>query len=177
VASRAGVGSATIFRRFATKDELIDAVLEARLQEMLEIVRDAAAQPAGLDAIRSFLRQMIEVQLRDKGLLESVGKRRFALLPAYALVKDEMFSALDVLVRKAREAGEVRDDLAGVDLPVLLHSLSHAALMIEGDAPDLWLRYLDLVCDGLRPGVASPLSAPPPTAEQLQPSRTATDCG
>jgi AcrR family transcriptional regulator len=153
VAARAGVGNATIFRRFATKDELIDAVLEMRLHEMADVVRQAAEQPGGIAAVRGFLARAVELQVRDKAFLECVGKPRFVALPAYARIEQEMLAALDQMMVKAQAAGEVRSDVSGADLPVLLHSLCHGALMLESD--DARDRYVDIFCDGLRPVVTA----------------------
>jgi AcrR family transcriptional regulator len=87
IARRAGVGTATIFRRFPTKDDLVAVVLETRLQAMTEIARD-----------------------RDRGFMENVGKRAFADDPRFAAATEQIFASLDRIVAGARNAGELRDD-------------------------------------------------------------------
>jgi AcrR family transcriptional regulator len=163
IARRAGVGTATIFRRFPTKDDLVAAVLESRLEEILAIVRDAAERPGGLDAVRALMEGAVEFQLRDRGFMDSVGRGRFPDDPRFAALRDEFVACLDEVVRKAQAAGEVRDDVQGIDLPVLLHALGHGALLTEETGPGLWRRYVDVVLDGLRPGAPGVL-------------RTAQDC-
>lgn len=175
VAARAGVGTATIFRRFPTKDDLIDAVIAARMEEMVAVVREAAEQPAGIATIRELLRGVVALQLRDRGFVDSVGKGRFADVPGYAAIRDEMFGALSRVVVQAKAAGELRDDVEPGDLPVVMHMLAHAAQLVDGDRA--WHRYLDLAIDGLRPGAAHPLSHPAPAVEQFEHARTARgDC-
>lgn len=164
VAARAGVGTATIFRRFPTKDDLIDAVIASRLEDMLAVVREAADKPGGVATVRELLIRSVEFQLRDRGFVDSVGKGRFAAVPGYADVRDELVAGLGTVVERAQTAGELRTDLTANDLPVLIHTLVHAAQMI-GDG---WHRYLDLLLDGLRPEAAHPLSRPAPAVEEFE---------
>lgn len=161
VAGRAGVGTATIFRRFATKDDLIDAVIRSRLEQMREHVREAAEAPDGLAALRRLLVNVVATQLQDKGFVDSVGKGRFAAVPGYAELRDELIGLIGTIVARAQAAGELREDLAANDVPVLMHMLAHAAQMLEPVEPGAWERYLDVVLDGLRPGAAHPLSREP----------------
>lgn len=158
VAARAGVGTATIFRRFPTKDDLIDAVIRLRMEQMREHVRAAAEAPDGLATLRRLLLDIVATQQEDKGFVDSVGKGRFAAVPGYAELRDEMMERMGAIVERAQAVGEVRADLAAADLPVLMHMLAHAAQMLEPVEPGAWERYLDVVLDGLRPGAATPLS-------------------
>jgi hypothetical protein len=67
---------------------------------------------------------------------------------------------IERLLRRAQRAGEVRDDVVLEDVLLLL--LSVGGVVELGGR-----RLLDLLLDGLRPEGASPLGAPPPTAEQF----------
>src|SRR3954465_8443716 len=77
VARRAGVGTATIFRRFPTKDDLIAAVFQMRMDEIVELARKSAALPGGIAAVHHFFEAATQLQIRDRGFMENVGKRRF----------------------------------------------------------------------------------------------------
>jgi AcrR family transcriptional regulator len=167
IARRAGVGSATIFRRFPTKDDLVAAVFEARLHEIVGIARSVAEQEPGMDALRSFFEQAIEFQIRDKGFLENVGKRAFADDPRFAAATEEIFTQLDRIVAGAKAAGELREDVQTADLPVLLQAVCSGALLTTGGDEKLYRRYLEIILDGLRPQSASELSCPAPTLGQI----------
>jgi AcrR family transcriptional regulator len=168
IARRAGVGTATIFRRFPTKDDLVAAVFEARLHEITAIARESAELEPGMEALRAFFERAICFQIRDRGFLENVGKRAFADDPPYTDAMDEIFGALDRIVQGAKEAGELRADVQTGDLPVLLHAVcSGAVFTSERSNDDLWRRYLDIMLDGLRPQSASKLSCPAPTMAEL----------
>ena len=171
IARRAGVGTATIFRRFPTKDDLVAAVFEARLQEITAIARESAELEPGMDALRSFFEKAIRFQIRDRGFLENVGKRAFADDPRFTAATDEIFAVLDGIVAGAKAAGELRDDVETADLPVLLHAVCNGALFTETSSDELWRRYLDIMLDGLRPQNASKLSCPAPTLADLTAQR------
>ena len=71
VAERAGVGVATIFRRFPTKDDLLAALLEARVREITELARKAAT-------FREFMVDAAAVHMADRGFCDCVDSEVFA---------------------------------------------------------------------------------------------------
>src|SRR4051794_38486928 len=66
IARRAGVGPATLYRHFASKAALVDAVLEDRATALCEIVRTASQveDPAG--ALRDLVHRVVDVQMRER---------------------------------------------------------------------------------------------------------------
>lgn len=167
IAKRAGVGTATIFRRFPTKEELVLAVLHMRLEEVMAGLREIARRPASLDALYAAMELTLEFQIADRGYLEAGARQMFASDPRMVAGRDEYIALVAGIVRRAQAAGEVRSDVVAEDLPFLIHGLGHTALLSAQASAGLWRRYLDLVVDGLRPGAATSLSAGPPTREQL----------
>ena len=167
IARRAGVGTATIFRRFPTKDDLVAAVFDQRLQEMSAMVEEIAELEPGMDALRAFFEQAVQFQVRDRGFMENVGKRAFADDPRMQETTDRFFVTLDRIVAGAKAAGELREDVQAADLPVLMHAVCSGAAFTETANEDLWRRYLDIMLDGLRPQSASTLSCPAPTLAEL----------
>ena len=167
VARRAGVGTATIFRRFPTKDDLVAAVFHMRMDEIVEIARECARLPAGIAALHRFFELATEFQIRDRGFMENIGKRRFADDPRFDSARDEVFHAIEQIVAKAQQAGELRDDVSPADVPVLLQAVCGGAQFASGSNPELWRRYMDIVVDGLRPQQASRLSCAAPTFGDL----------
>src|SRR5688500_20234163 len=63
IAHRAGVGEATLFRRFPSKDDLIDANIETRLEEFAALADAAATEPDPAVALARF-RQALANQFR-----------------------------------------------------------------------------------------------------------------
>ncbi|MFC4588672.1 TetR/AcrR family transcriptional regulator [Sphaerisporangium corydalis] len=157
VARRAGVGVATLYRRFPGKEELLQAVLETCYAEGVEpaIVRALADE----DPWRALV-TVLEAALTMAG--EEFGILQAAKGPATltAGLKSRFFTALSTVVERAQRAGLVRADLHRDDLPRLVFMLVSTLRLAERPA-DGWQRYLALVLDSLRPASATPL--PPDT--------------
>src|SRR4051794_25900093 len=143
VAERAGVGTATIFRRFPTKDDLLAAVVLRRMQELADSARLAAQAKDAAHAGRQFMQTAATFSIHDRGFCEATE----CGLPDPRLkdVVDEIHDSVSLLLRRAQEAGEVRTDVTTEDVPVLLTAVAHAGLGLEPVAHGLWRRYLDIV--------------------------------
>ena len=157
IADRAGVGEATLFRRFPSKDELIDAIVETRMQEMAALA-DAAAEDADpAAALERFMRDVIESFSHDRGFFEAAGDRCFTD-PRFDEVRRHSLGAIGRLLRRAQAAGAVRADLAPSDLSFLIGSAAYASTVPRpGLREDLWKRYLHVILDGMRPEGATKL--------------------
>src|ERR1700710_867993 len=68
IAHHAGVGVGTAYRRFANKEEVIDALFEDRLQAVAEVATDALDDPDPWNGLVSFLERALEMQFGDRGL-------------------------------------------------------------------------------------------------------------
>src|SRR3712207_57294 len=55
IARCAGVGVGTVYRRFATREQLLDALLEDRFAQVLDMAERAAAQPDAWEGLVGFL--------------------------------------------------------------------------------------------------------------------------
>jgi AcrR family transcriptional regulator len=170
IARRAGVGVGTAYRRFRNRDDLINALLEERLDEFMTIVDDALAEPDPWRALTGFLERSLEMQAEDRGFKElqlqsADGRERLRLFRARLrpLVRE--------LMRRAREAGELRDDVVEDD--VLLVSLMTGAVadFSAGVEPQLWRRALALQLDGMRARREAPTPLPVGPLDQPQTDR------
>src|SRR3954466_15110906 len=65
VARRAGVGVGTAYRRFRNRDDLIAALFEERLDEFMEILDTALADPDPWRGLSAFLERWMEMQAAD----------------------------------------------------------------------------------------------------------------
>ncbi|MET7426729.1 helix-turn-helix domain-containing protein [Dactylosporangium sp. NPDC005555] len=161
IARRAGVGKGTVFRHFATKDDLIAAIVLDRVDELTtagERLRGAADPGA---ALLEFLTVAAhQRQQRDLSFLHGAGD----VDPAVTEARDRMYRTVDDLVARAREHGALRDDVTGTDVVLLMCAPNYVASYAPGASPDLWRRYLGILFDGLRPQGAHPLPEPPPAA-------------
>jgi AcrR family transcriptional regulator len=163
IAERAGVGEGTLFRRFASKDDLIQAVIEDRMQGTLAALDRALEHPDAGTALRRWLHDSVAELAADQGFFEAAGDRCLTT-PEFAPLRRQILDRMAALLRRAKDAGDVREDLAPQDLSFLIAAASSTAMMpLPGLRDDAWKRYLGLILDGMRPEGASRLrpAAPP----------------
>ena len=115
IARRAGVGNATVFRRFPTKDALYEAIVDEKIAELVTAGTAAAELPDPWDALVRYLETMAELQARDRGFFQATEQHLFEhpeLLRRHRAILD----VIEPLVVRAQEAGVVRDDVTTVDV-------------------------------------------------------------
>jgi len=162
IAHRAGVGEATLFRRFPSKDDLIDAIIETRMEEVAALADTAADYPHPGAALERFMQDLVKQFSRDKGFFEAAGERCISD-PKFQPLRERAMDAVGRLLKRAQDAGAVRPDLSPSDISFLAGSAMYAMEVSKpGLRDDLWKRYLRVILDGMKPEGASPLrpSAP-----------------
>jgi AcrR family transcriptional regulator len=170
IARRAGVGNATLYRHFPSREALCEAVfaeagaaLEQIRARVLRIEDPWTALVAHFEAVCGLL-------ATDQGLSELLaqGMPRSPVLNDLRARGDEL---LQTLLERAQRAGVVRPDVVLTDVVLALCSLAGAVPAIEAVAPGAWRRQLAITLDGLRrraePGAGSPLPTPALTYDQL----------
>jgi len=166
IARRAEVGTATVFRRFPTKHDLVVAVVEERVGEAVAAAEAALEDPDPWHGLVVALESAVALQVRDRGFLEAVEDQVIADPRLHAL-HERFLSGLDALLARAQAAGAVRTDVTALDVALLASGASHACPKMPGLPSDLWRRYLGVVLDGLSPAGATPLAARPPDPDAL----------
>src|SRR5262245_7903037 len=73
IARRAGVGMGTLYRRFPTKDALVDAIFEEQLELMAAAAGQAAAADDAWEGLLGYLEYVVGRQAADRGLCAVVG--------------------------------------------------------------------------------------------------------
>ena len=161
VAAAAGVGVGTIYRRFPSKEDLIDAVALPLHRQTLDLARRALELPpeAGLEW---FIRRNLAFHAA-----RALPSRRLWAAPDASELRREIASVLKRLVERAKEAGSLRPDARYQDVVVLLWTITDLVDATHPTAPRIWERHLDLVLDGLRstPQSDAPGALPAPVSE------------
>ncbi|MFB9631848.1 TetR/AcrR family transcriptional regulator [Nonomuraea helvata] len=162
IARRAGVGIATLYRRFPDKAGLVRAALD---QSISEDIAPAIEQALNDDDPRRGLVTVLEAAVsmaaREHNTLAAA--RNSGAMTAQA--GTPFFDSLTLLTRRAQEAGLVRADLVPDDMPRIMVMLL-GVLWTMDPRSDGWRRYLTLVLDGLSPETPTPL---PPVVPLQQP--------
>src|SRR3954471_18122472 len=142
VATRAGVGTATIFRRFPAKDDLVVAVIESELLVLL-------AQAEAASSLAELMTALLERYVADRCLCDAAGGGLFER-PSVMALKMRVGAAVESLLRREQAAGTIRADVTPEDVEFLVNALGQQGMRVEKTAPGSWRRYVDIVLAGLR---------------------------
>jgi AcrR family transcriptional regulator len=146
IAKAAGVGIGTVFRHFPTKEALLAAVYEARLQRLaVRAAELATADDAGA-AFFDYFRAVVEQSGQKAAIADALVE---AGVDVHGAAGGFRFrDAFAVLLRRAQEAGAVRTDIGVPELIALLVGASRA---VEQAGPEpVRARTLAIILDGLR---------------------------
>jgi AcrR family transcriptional regulator len=168
IAAHARLGVGTVYRRFPTKEALIEALFEDRLAGIIKVGEEALADPDAWRGLTGFLERVNAQHAIDRGLREVTLGSRFGH-EHLARVRDGLQPIVGALVTRAKEQGSLREDAADTDIPLIAIMLG-AVVDYAGHAqPDIWRRCLSILVDGLRAGGGdrSPLRPDPLTPDQV----------
>jgi AcrR family transcriptional regulator len=153
VARRAGVGVGTIYRRFPTKADLIDAVALPLFERTLALAEEALAHTPSEEGFDLYVRRVARFHAA-----EGLGVRRLWSAEIGQSVRARIRPILIELLTRAIAGGTLRSDFSYGDAQVLMWSLS-TVIDAAKASPSVWKRHLDLLLDGVRPGPPRPLVA------------------
>ena len=167
IAARAGVGIATLYRRFPTREKLVAAALTEKVAEYAEAAEQALAVADPWDGFAGFVQRICELQAGDRGLSDLLSMT----LSADEQVEQLRRTANDrvvTLIERAKAGGTLRQDFAGEDLVLLLIATAAVMHVTRADAPGAWRRFVALALDAFRRQDSPELPAPPTTAEMTR---------
>lgn len=161
IAHRAGLGVGTVYRRFADRESLVEALFEQGIDEIVAVAERALNAPDAAAGLLDLLTDMTRMQTCDRGL------RDVMLSSAYghdrvARARERLVPAVTRVLERAQAEGGVRGDLRPSDIPLLEMMVCAASQYAETVDPDLWRRYLTLLFDGLCARRESPTELPVP---------------
>ncbi|MFF3845704.1 TetR/AcrR family transcriptional regulator [Streptomyces sp. NPDC002328] len=168
IARRAGVGNATVYRNFPDRDALVREVVCSVMDRTAEAARQALAETGdAFSALERFVHAAAD---------ERIG----ALCPMVASTFDENHPDLVAarlraeqlvgeVMGRARQAGQLRDDVGIGDLMVAVAQLSRPPAGTACPSVDRFVhRHLQLFLDGLRAPARSVLPGAAVTMEDLR---------
>jgi AcrR family transcriptional regulator len=173
VAREAGVGVGTVYRRFPTKEDLLDAVMIDRTEALCARLAELDGVPDPWAAFSAAAETLAGTIAGDRGLFQVLQEAQGVLM-APDHVRRSAMEAIGPLLRRAQDAGVVRDDLEPLDVLALCSVAARLPRWRLEREPELWRRYLAVVLDGVRAEAAHPLPHPPPRARPPRASRRRT---
>lgn len=180
IASAAGVGVATLYRRFPDKDELILAIYREKMQgaigkaERASVAADPAAAFRGLieSGAEDFSSDQGFRELVLGGLTESLGWARSGPPSALTAAIDHMNTSVSgylfVLIERAKAVGALRPDIEPTDVQLINAAVQAVVGFASRARPGIEQRMISMILEGLhpRPDTPEPLPAPPPLTEE-----------
>jgi AcrR family transcriptional regulator len=162
IARRAGVGPATLYRRFPTKQVLVTEAFADQLRACRAIVDEGCADPDPWRGLCLVIERICELHARDRGFTEAF----MATFPGAPDVAGRAYTVKAVagLARRAKDSGRLRSDFVLDDLILILmankgiHAASTAAQVMASR------RFAGLAIQALE---ACPQHAPLPPAPRL----------
>lgn len=148
IASRAGLGVGTIYRRFAGKDALLDAIARLFVEELDQAAATALEDPdpaAGLEWFLDFVGTF------------TAEKRRYAASLTDRVPSDDDVSARTAdrvrqLTQKAVEAGYLAQGVTGDDIKALIVAIRGVVAASPDGDDGPWRRFVRIHLTGLRAG-------------------------
>jgi AcrR family transcriptional regulator len=151
VARKARIGPGTLYRHFPTRDALLEAVYRTEVEKLAAAEREFVESMPPVEALRAWMLLFVDYiaakQIIAPALNNIVGGPSKLFETTGAQIK----GAIEALVKRAVESGDIRPDLDPLDLLRALIGVSNVA-----SGPD-WVqsakRLVDILILGSRPMV------------------------
>ncbi|MEU2115467.1 helix-turn-helix domain-containing protein [Streptomyces sp. NPDC016459] len=149
IARRAGVGIGTLYRHFPTRAELLNAVFQEALAELLSRSRELTETEEPCRALVEWLRALVAHAGEYRGLAHALMSASYDRSSALTGCSEPLRAAGERLLGRAREAGQVRADVSIGDLLQLTNAIALAAEQCPED-DGLADRLLALTLRGIK---------------------------
>ncbi|KIZ15330.1 transcriptional regulator [Streptomyces natalensis ATCC 27448] len=157
IAKAAGVGSATLYRHFPTREALVEAAYRNELARVCDSAAKLLADNAPDRAIRLWMDDFIDYLAAKQGMADALRAAVASGADPFAETLDKLGTALGTLLHAGADAGLLRPDIDPLDVGF---SLAGVALITSApDQRERAGRLLDLLLDGLRYGADGPASS------------------
>ncbi|MEH3154476.1 MAG: helix-turn-helix domain containing protein [Gordonia paraffinivorans] len=167
IAAHAGVGVGTVYRRFANRDELLEAIVVEHMGHVQKRVQEALDGDDAWQGIVDLVTFVSESMATDRGLA-AVMMRVDPCAASVERAKGSLTSSVDAVFERGRRTGVLRDDVVESDFFAFFCMVRSIADLTETSVPGTWRRYLSLLLDSIRAdGTRTPLTVPALTKEQI----------
>ena len=149
IAKQASVGAGTLYRHFPTRDALIEAVYHSEVEKLAAAQRKFAGAMAPVEALRAWMLLFVDYIAQKHIIAPALNTLVGGPSRQYEGSREQVQGAINALVNRAVESGDLRDDLEPFDLLRALIGVSNVA-----SGPD-WQssarRLVDILIAGSRP--------------------------
>jgi AcrR family transcriptional regulator len=156
IAKEAGVSIGTLYNRFPTRGELVEAALAGKVANAVELAEKASTMTDPWEGFAWFIEHCCELQAADRAYNELCA-RALPDTPEIDRLKARGHELVLRIVGNAKESGQLRADFEEGDFAFVVWSTTTIINATAATAPDAWRRHLAFLLDGLRAGAAHPL--------------------
>ncbi|MFG1639736.1 TetR/AcrR family transcriptional regulator [Amycolatopsis sp. NPDC049252] len=149
IAREAGVGIATLYRHFPTRESLVDAVYRDQVVRLTTGARDLLGQVSPAAAMRRWMDLFGDWIATKNGMLDTLLAMIESGEIAHARTRTELLTAITTILDAGSAAGDLRSDVTADDIAASLVGIFTVAPRPEREAKAA--RLLNLLMDGLRP--------------------------
>ena len=150
VAQQAGVGIATVFRHFPTKQRLLEAIVLVRLERLVDAAKHIVAEGRP-DGFFTLFALFFEQASRKRDFGDVLTNADDGYRTANAALVEQLWSAYGTLIARGQAAGLIRPGFDAEDVRALLAG-AHQSLQLIGDDPARRQRLLEILIDGVKAG-------------------------
>ena len=148
IARDAGVGVGTVYRHFPTKEDLLQALADARFEGLARAGREALEVDDPWEGLVQLMTYGARVMVEDRALSEAMDQR--PELCGSAADKVDMLSITGAVVERAQASGQLRADIVAEDIPSLIMGLGRSARANDSRPNMPWDKHLDIILAGLK---------------------------
>ena len=147
IARRAGVGNATLYRRFPSRRDLIAEVFAGQMNEWVELADRSLADLDPWNGFVTYVTHVCEMQATDRGLSDLLVNTSFDDDERLARLRATAQRGAVEVIDRAQRAGALRADLTRLDLRMLM--MANAGVAVRSADPAAWRRLLTLFLEGV----------------------------
>ncbi|MGW3342013.1 TetR/AcrR family transcriptional regulator [Nonomuraea rubra] len=161
IARRAGVGVATLYRRFPSRESLITEVFGDELATCASVVDEALADPDPWRGFCAAIEKVCAMQVADRGFTDAF-LTAFPEAVDYERTRARAERGFAEVVRRAKATGRLRADFEPADLTLLLKANCAVATGPGEIAAAASRRLVAYLLQAFRAEHAAPLPPAPP---------------
>lgn len=149
VARRADVGPATLYRRFPTRQALIDEAFAVQLGLCRQIVEDGIADPDPWNGFVAILQRLTVLNAENRGFVDAlmVLERQSVVIAEH---RRHLLSEIAQLARRAQAQGRLRQDFVIDDFVLVLLAGRGVTTADAADRVAVARRFATLTIDAFR---------------------------
>jgi len=127
IATQAGVGPGTLYRHFPTRDALIEAVYRSEVEKLAAAARNFAQAMPPMKALRAWMLLFVDHIAAKYVIAPALNSLVGGPSKLYEGSRGQIAGAMETLVKRAIQSGDIRRDLDPFDLLRALIGFSHVA--------------------------------------------------